>query len=103
MGHLSAEEDIKKVVHHQSKTDAKESFLFNQELSKEIGNFLCVSFNFQKVLNTPHSTNTNLYYSRKYSTYNCIIYESGTAKSLSYICRETDGNRGSNGNCFYYV
>lgn len=38
----------------------------------------------------------NLYYSRKYSTYNCSVYESGTRNGFCYLWGETDGLRGSN-------
>jgi len=38
-------------------------FLFEQELSRVNGNFICVSFALQKVLSTPQGQNMNLYYS----------------------------------------
>ncbi|KAJ8876259.1 hypothetical protein PR048_024169 [Dryococelus australis] len=35
---------------------------------------LCVSFDLQKVLNSPHGHNMLLYYSRKYFVYNFTVY-----------------------------
>ncbi|CAI6354896.1 unnamed protein product [Macrosiphum euphorbiae] len=71
-------------------------FLFDQQLSKAGGDFVCSSFDLQKVLNTPMGPHINLYYSRKYSYYNCSIYESGTYNAYAYLWGEIDGLRGCN-------
>ncbi|KAJ8878057.1 hypothetical protein PR048_022520 [Dryococelus australis] len=57
---------------------------------------LCVSFDLQKALNTPHGDNMLLYYSRKYSVYNFTVYENNTRKVHFHVWGECDGNRGSN-------
>lgn len=38
----------------------------------------------------------NLYYSRKYSFYNCTVYESGFQNAFAYLWGEIDGQRGCN-------
>lgn len=45
------QEDIQK--HHRDKENCKDMFLFDQQLSKAMGNYCCTSFDLQKVLNTP--------------------------------------------------
>lgn len=56
-------------------------FLFEQEISRANGNFICVSFDLQKVLSTPQRQNMNLYYNREYSMFNLTIYESGQGRN----------------------
>jgi len=80
-----------------SKEKCKEIFLFDQQLSKAMGNFCCTIFDLQKVLNTPYAPNVmNLYYSRKYSFYNCTVDESGFQNAFAYLWGEIDGQRGCN-------
>jgi hypothetical protein len=80
-GNLNENELQQEKEHAINKEQSKEAFIFDQELSECDGNFLCLSFDLQKVLSTPYSDNMNLYYSRKYSIYNCTIYESGSRNS----------------------
>lgn len=54
-----------------------------------------MSFDLQSA-QSPYSDNMNLYYSRKYSTYKCTVYESGNRNSYCYLWGEIDGLRGSN-------
>lgn len=77
----------------------KEEFLKNQKKGLKEENFLCVSFDLQKVLSTPHGDNLLLYYARKYSFYNLTVYENVTQNALCYLWGECDGNRGSNEIC----
>lgn len=55
-----------------------------------------ISFDLQKILNTPHGDSMLLFYSRKYTMYNETFYESGTHNGYCYIWGEQDGLRGSN-------
>jgi len=48
--------------HLEEKEKCRQLFLFDQQLSKAGGHFLCSSFDLQKVLNTPMGAHTNLYY-----------------------------------------
>ncbi|KAL4104361.1 hypothetical protein QTP88_019662 [Uroleucon formosanum] len=70
--------------------------LFEQEISRANGNFICVSLDLQKLLSTPQEQNMNLYYSRKYSMFNLTISKSGSQNILAYLWGETTGARGCN-------
>lgn len=50
---LNEVEQKLKQIHEEEKNDVKEMFLFDQELSKAGGDFICASFDLQKALNTP--------------------------------------------------
>lgn len=67
---LIEEEHNWKTMHEEEKNVIKEMFLLDQNFSKAEGDFICVSFDLQKVLNTPQGQNMNLYCSRKYSMFN---------------------------------
>lgn len=82
---LNESEDTKNQLHLYEKDEYKSMFLFDQQISKCGGNFFCSSFDLQKVLNTRLGQNMNLYYSRKFSSYNCTIYESGTQNAYAYL------------------
>jgi len=87
------------IINHQKhindKEDCKAMFLkYQNPLDNTMS--LCVSFDLQKVLNTPKSDNMNLYYSRKFSTYNLTIYESRNQNAFCYLWSETIGNRRCN-------
>lgn len=80
--------------HLKEKKECKAMFLQHQ---KTLDNdYLCISFDLQKVLYTPAENNMNLYYSQKYSTYNCTVYESKTRNSYYYLWGGTTENRGCN-------
>lgn len=81
-------------LHIKEKEECKAMFLQYQKNTDSAS--LCISFDLQKVLNTPTGNNINLYYSRKYNTYNCTIYESKTRNSYCYLWGESTGNRGCN-------
>jgi len=89
-------EDVKEnqEKHLKEKEKCKAMFLHHQKSLDS--DSLCISFDLQKVLNAPAGNNMNLYYSRKYSTYNCTVYESKTRNSYCYLWGETTGNRGCN-------
>lgn len=82
--------------HVKNKTTCKDVFLADQKVGLNDSTFLCVSFDLQKVLNTPHGDNLLLYYARKYAFYNLTVYENITQNSFCFIWGECDGGRGSN-------
>lgn len=83
--------------HIRDKEKCKKLFLDDQNASKTAGSpVLCVSFDLEKVLNTPHGKSVTLYYSRKYAFYNESIYESGTRNGYCYVWGECQGKRGCN-------
>lgn len=85
--------------HIEEKDKCKESFLKEQKESKGNSLKLCASFDLQKVLNTPHSKNITLFYSRKYAYYNESVYENGTRNGYCFLWGETDGKRGCSEIC----
>jgi len=53
------------------------------------------SFDLQKVLYTPHSKSTLIFYSRKYCEYNLTVYENATKRGDCFLCGECEGKRGA--------
>jgi len=91
------EEEIQKYnCHINLKEKAKAMFLSDQKKTESGKSFLCISFDLEKVLNTPYGNNMNFYYSRKYSQYNLTVYESVTKRVVCYLWGEGDANRGCN-------
>lgn len=88
-------EDEKK-IHLKDAEDSKERFKFHQNITKHHTHTLCVSFDLQKVLNTPFGESMLFYYSRKYCVYNLTFYESATREGYCYSWGEKDGKRGGN-------
>ncbi|KAJ8676766.1 hypothetical protein QAD02_012553 [Eretmocerus hayati] len=64
---------------------------------KNKGGTTCVAcFDFQKVLNTPQSTSSSLYYKRKLSVYNFTVYDIGNHQGWCYVWSEYDAKKGGN-------
>ena len=83
--HLKRNKDVKKLKHELS------------ELSKDPKNkILCFSFDLEKVLYTPCSKVSVLYYKRKLSTYNFTVYNHATKDGHCYMWNESIAARGSN-------
>lgn len=85
--------------HLAEKAATKSAFAEDQIRGQRDPTFLCVSFDLQKVLNTPHGESMLLYYSRKYAMYNMTFYESITRKGYCFLWGEMDGKRGANEIC----
>lgn len=85
-----------KAAHEKEVEDSKTRFKFHQDRSKEDSQTLCVSFDLQKVLNTPYGESMLFYYSRKYSVYNFTLFESQTKEVFCYSWGEADAKRGGN-------
>ncbi|CAH1163448.1 unnamed protein product [Phaedon cochleariae] len=85
--------------HQQEARASKNIFIEKQKRIENNPRSLCVSFDLQKVLNTPHGNSMLLFYSRKYAYYNFSVYESGRRNGYCYLWGESDGNRGSNDIC----
>ncbi|CAG9790380.1 unnamed protein product [Diatraea saccharalis] len=98
---LSEKEINEMAVHLEEKKACYQRFNIHQKLTSN--DTLTVSFDLQKVLNTPHGESMLLYYSRKYAVYNCTFYESQTKIGHCYIWGESDGKRGGNeiATCIY--
>lgn len=85
-----------KTDHELEKTESYNRFFTHKNIRKSDPNTLCVSFDLEKVLNTPHGESMLLYYSRKLAVYNLCFYENGTRKVFCYYWDESDGKRGAN-------
>ncbi|KAL0818987.1 hypothetical protein ABMA28_008274 [Loxostege sticticalis] len=85
--------------HIKDKERSLKLFLEDQKRSKDNRNFLCASFDLEKVLTTPHGQSVNFYYTRKLAYYNESIYESGTRSEFCYLWNETEAKRGCNEIC----
>lgn len=99
---LLSEKEIKDMsVHLEEKKASYKRFKVHQKLTSN--DTLTVSFDLQKVLNTPHGESMLLYYSRKYAVYNCTFYESQTKIGHCYVWGESDGKWGGNeiATCIY--
>lgn len=57
---------------------------------------LCCNFDLQKILTTPRSNVSTMYYLSKLNVWNFTIFDAGLAEVNSYVWNETVGNRGSN-------
>lgn len=92
--------DVKK-KHMEDMYDCEAMFSKYQNSSNP--NVLCVSFDFQKVLNTPMGDNLNLHFGRKFNVYNFTIYENRTQNSFCYLWGENVGSKSCNeiASCIY--
>ncbi|XP_060806519.1 uncharacterized protein LOC132903184 [Amyelois transitella] len=54
------------------------------------------TFDFQKILSTPHGETSSFYYKRKLSIFNFTVFEMGLKKGICYMWPETIAKRGSN-------
>lgn len=82
--------------HLAEKEHSYNRFKAHQNVFKSDSGTLCVSFDLQKVLNTPKGESMLLYYSRKLSVYNLTFYESCTRDVFCYYWDEVNGKRGAN-------
>ena len=90
--------------HHQTEKDATYAeHKHDQELRSENSDVLCVSFDLQKVLNTPYGDSVLLFYSRKYAVYNFSLYESVTRRGFCFLWGEAEAKRGASeiSTCLY--
>lgn len=70
-----------------------------KESAQKNDNICMASFDFQKVLNTPKTEKSSLYYKRKLSVCNFTIFEITRHERVCYLWRENDAKRGSNEVC----
>ncbi|KAH9641860.1 hypothetical protein HF086_011610 [Spodoptera exigua] len=59
-------------------------------------NIGAATFDFQKILNSPHGEVNSFYYMRKLSIYNFTVFDMGLKKAICYMWDETTARRGSN-------
>jgi hypothetical protein len=85
-----------KTNHDIEKTESYNRFSAHKNIHKSDSSTLCVSFDLEKVLNTPHGDSMLFYYSRKLAVYNLCFYENGTRKVFCFYWDESNGRRGAN-------
>ncbi|MBP1527197.1 MAG: hypothetical protein H9Q66_04675 [Spiroplasma ixodetis] len=90
------EHELSKIAARNAKEDAKIR-------AREENNFCAAVFDLQQVLQTPHAEISQLYYRRKYSSYNLSVYDFKYRNGFCYMWTENDGQRGSNevASCVY--
>lgn len=100
--HTTAEEE-KRRQHLAKKDQARSEKAKDKERAKDEAGFKSVTFDLEKVLTTPCSEVSLLYYSRKLSVFNFTVYEQETATGYCYLWDESNGKRGSSeiGTCLY--
>lgn len=93
----SRSEELKQKMteHEAEKIATYEEFKRDQEARNCDAATICVSFDLQKVLNTPYGSSVLLFYSRKYAVYNFSVYESVMRKGYCFVWGEADGRRGA--------
>lgn len=71
--------------------------------SNSPSNIAAATFDFQKILNSPHGEVNSFYYMRKLSVYNFTVFDMGLKKAICYMWDETIARRGSNevASCLY--
>lgn len=91
---LEAADKEKYLRHREEIENSRIKFKIDQE--NRDPNFMCASFDLQKVLTKPHGNSILLYYARKLAVYNFTVYESTTKNGFCFLWNETLGKKGSN-------
>lgn len=97
----TAEDKDKQEKHQAEKEATYNQHKLDQENDEQ--DFICASFDLEKVLTTPNGDSMLLYYSRKYAVYNLTVYESKTRRGFCNLWGESDAGRGAIevGTCIY--
>ena len=69
-------------AHIENKKQARQIKKQDKELAKQNDDTCIICFDFQKVLTTPKTEASSLYYKRKLSTYNFTIYDIARHKAM---------------------
>lgn len=93
---LKSDTDQKRQEEHlQNKKAARESKETDKMIALGNPQVKVYTFDLQSVLTTPCGNVSNLYYSRKFASYNSTFYDLATKDGFCYFWHETDGERGS--------
>ena len=108
--YANATEEVKKELkdkhkaHIENKEKARNIKKEDEAIAKQTKETTnMIVFDFQKVLVTPKSEASSLYYKRKLSVYNFTIFDITRHEGFCYVWTENDANRGSNevASCLY--
>lgn len=83
-------------AHMANKIMARESKERDKEEAKVNPGLKVFTFDLQSVLATPCSRVSDMYYVRKFATYNSTFYDLATGDGFCFLWNETTGKRGSN-------
>lgn len=94
-GALTSEEKLEWKNHKREKKATYKEYKADVEKAKQNANVIVASFDLQRVLATPHSDSTLMYYTRKYAYYNLTVYENKTQEGTCYLWGECDAKKGA--------
>lgn len=93
------EKEVKKDsynLHLEMKSEARRLMAADKECSASDKTVCCANYDLQKILVTPKSDVSLMYYLSKLCVWNFTIFELGNAQGYSMLWNETIGRRGSN-------
>lgn len=97
---MSAEDKIKNEsrysIHIESKKEARRLVKCDKQQALTDLTLCCANYDLQKILTTPKSDVSVMYYMSKLNVWNFTIYQMGVSKGSCFVWNETIGNRGSN-------
>lgn len=82
--------------HISTKNLVRELMNIDKTTAMNVPSIMCASLDMQKVLSTPRSQISKMYYSRKLSTYNFTIFDMVSKEGICNVWNETTGNRVAN-------
>lgn len=83
-------------IHLERKNDSRNLMKDSAHRAQQIDELCAINFDLQKILSTPKSTISSMYYLSKLCIWNFTIHELATKKGFCNIWNETVGRRGSN-------
>ncbi|KAJ8670949.1 hypothetical protein QAD02_002208 [Eretmocerus hayati] len=83
-------------LHHKNKTISRQLKIADVAAATKDKTVCTACFDYQKILATPKTENSCLYYKRKLSVMNFTIYDCGQKKGYCFCYDENEANRGSN-------
>lgn len=97
---MSPEEKIANKKEHsfhlQMKSEVRRLMEKDTEEASKDFSLCCCNFDLQKILTTPRSEISSMYYYSKLNVWNFTIFDVGLTEGHSFVWNETVGNRGSN-------
>lgn len=83
-------------IHIENKEKSRNLKTEEKIIATENKQSCMITFDFEKVLATPKTEASSLYYKRKLSVYNFTIYDVGRHEAYCYVWSENDARKGSN-------
>lgn len=83
-------------MHRKLKSEVRRLMKEDKQKALNDSTICCGNFDLQKILTTPKSDVSVLYYMSKLCVWNFTIYDMGISQGYSFLWNETIGKRGSN-------